>query len=94
MFIELKGGKGIIGKTRLFHKPEGVKSNSYLYEPPFSFKPGSEETFTIRAPDIGDLKLLNVEVILAVALFVAEFTKHYRASYADQPAVIRVRKYY
>ncbi len=64
VFIELKGSKGIIGKTRLFHKPEGVKSNSYLYEPPFSFKPGSEETFTIRGPDIGECKLLGVEVML------------------------------
>ena len=65
VFIELKGSKGIIGKTRLYHKPEGIKSNSYLYEPPFSFKPGSEETFTVRGPDIGDLKFLNVEVKLS-----------------------------
>ena len=60
MFVELKGTKGIIGKTRLHHKPEG--KSSYLYEPPFMFQPGSQETFTIRGPDIGDVKLLNVEV--------------------------------
>ena len=62
--MELKGSKGIIGKTRLYHKPEGIKSNSYLYEPPFSFKPSSEETFAVRGPDIGDLKILNVQVKL------------------------------
>ena len=43
-----------------------MKSSSYLYEPPFSFKPGSEETFTVRGPDIGDIKILNVEVTLIV----------------------------
>lgn len=62
----MKGSKGIIGKTRLFRKPEGIKSGSYLYEPSFSFKPGSEETFTVRGPDIGDIKILNVEVTLIV----------------------------
>jgi hypothetical protein len=62
VFIELKGSKGIIGKTRLFRKPEGIKTNSYLHEPQFSFKPGSEETFTIRGPEIGDVKVINVEV--------------------------------
>ena len=66
VFVELKGSKGIIGKTRLFRKPEGIKSGLYSYEPPFSFKPGSEETFTVRGPDIGDIKILNVEVRLLV----------------------------
>lgn len=51
----------MIGKTRLFHKPEGLKS-SYLYEPPFAFQPESEETFTLRGPDIGDIKVIIVEV--------------------------------
>lgn len=62
MFVELKGTKGIIGKTHLSHKPEGLKS-SFLYETPFTFQSGSEETFTVRGPDIGDVKILNVEVL-------------------------------
>ena len=62
VFIELKGSKGIIGKTRLFRRPDGIKSSSYLREPTFLFKSGSEETFTVRGPDIGDVKIINIEV--------------------------------
>ena len=61
--MQLRGTKGKLSKQQLTRKAHEDGLAALSSNPsPFKFLPGSTENFNIRAPDIGDLIALEVEV--------------------------------